>query len=102
MTERYRITLRDSSETFVCRDGQTVLSAMVQLGRKGIPSGCRGGGCGVCKVRIEQGHGDCLPMSRQHVSAEAEARGEVLACCLVPGADMVLSVIGKMAKAWTR
>lgn len=98
---KYRITLNGSGETFTCDTRQSVLDAMVAIGRRGIPSGCRGGGCGVCKVRIEQGQGDCLPMSRHHVTTEDEANGHVLSCCLLPRSDMVLTVLGNMRKAWS-
>ena len=29
-----------------------LLRGMERLGRRGIPVGCRGGGCGVCKVQV--------------------------------------------------
>lgn len=98
---KHSIILKETGDTFTCDERQNVLAAMVAIGRRGIPSGCRGGGCGVCKVRIEQGQGDRLPMSRQHVTAEDEANGDVLACCLLPRSDMVLTVLGKMKRAWS-
>jgi hypothetical protein len=46
--------------------------------------GCRGGGCGVCRVRVLDGAYTTLRMSRQaHVEAD-EAAGVVLACRIVP------------------
>ncbi|WP_237717053.1 2Fe-2S iron-sulfur cluster-binding protein [Cupriavidus basilensis] len=47
---------------------------MEALGKRGIPAGCRGGGCGVCKVRIEAGRYHTAKMSRACLS-EAEDRG---------------------------
>jgi ferredoxin len=71
---------------------------MEALGRKGIPVGCRGGGCGVCKVEITSGQYTKRVMSRDHVTAEEEARGCVLACRVKPLSDISLKVVGKMKK----
>jgi ferredoxin len=53
----FQILIEDTGETYACAEGETLLKAMERLGRKGIPVGCRGGGCGVCKVQVTQG--DC-------------------------------------------
>ena len=52
MAKKFIIALEDSGEEFVCPTERNVLKAMEQLGRKGIPVGCRGGAgqCGVCRV----------------------------------------------------
>ncbi|MFD1691906.1 2Fe-2S iron-sulfur cluster-binding protein [Azotobacter chroococcum] len=50
-----------------------------------IPVGCRGGGCGVCKVRVVSGRFDFGAMSCRHVSADERGRGLALACRLFPG-----------------
>ncbi|MEP4189763.1 MAG: 2Fe-2S iron-sulfur cluster-binding protein, partial [Sneathiella sp.] len=78
------------------------LKAMEALGRRGIPSGCHGGGCGVCKVRVLSGRYHTDTMSREHVSAEEEKEGIVLACRTYPQTDITVSVIGKLNKAVTR
>lgn len=53
-----------------------------------LPVGCRRGGCGVCRVRVTQGDFHADPMSRAHVSAEDEASGLVLACCIYPRSEL--------------
>lgn len=53
-------------------------------------SGCRGGGCGVCKVRLAAGEVVCEPMSRDHVSVAEESLGFLLACRAKPLSDLVL------------
>lgn len=99
------ITIRQSGETssevFPCDESGNVLAAMVRLGRRGIPSGCRGGGCGVCKVEVLEGDYDTLAMSADHVSESDRLARRVLACRLIPKGDLTLRVIGKMARAWT-
>ena len=92
----YKITLVESKESFPCKDGEHVLGAMVRLGRKGIPSGCRGGACGVCKVKVHHGYYLQRPMSRCHISVEDLENQVVLACRIFPTADIHIEVLGKM------
>lgn len=96
---RHSVRLDDTGEVFACREDQTVLLAMEALGRRGIPVGCRGGGCGVCKLRVTAGRYEVRKMSRACVSQEEEAEGVVLACKLHPRSDLVATVVGKMLKA---
>jgi len=95
---RYRITIDETGETFVCRRDQHLLAGMTGMGKKGIPSGCHGGGCGVCKIEIIEGEADRMVMSRQHVSIEEETRGIALACRVKPRGPMRVRVIGGIAK----
>ncbi len=75
---------------------------MEQLGRKGIPVGCRGGGCGICKIEIVRGDYSCKRMSRAHISVEEEAQGVVLACRTTPQSDLDVRVLGKIQRAVMR
>ena len=52
---KYQIVIEDTGEQYPCDERESVLEGMARLGRRGIPVGCRGGGCGVCKVRILSG-----------------------------------------------
>lgn len=94
----YTITIRDTGESYRCVDYRSLLEGMEVLGKKGIPVGCRGGGCGVCKVRIESGTFTKRVMSREHISEAEEAAGTVLACRCKPTSDVTLSVLGSMKK----
>lgn len=96
----FRIGLDDGGEPVLCREGETLLGA-VRAGRKAgrIVSGCRGGGCGVCKVQVQQGRYRCGQMSRAHVSVEEEAAGFALACKLWPRTDMVVKVMGRITRS---
>lgn len=98
---KYTITIGGTGETFPCDEHQTVLAGMVRLGRRGIPSGCHGGGCGVCKVQVLDGDYTSKTMSSNHVSREDAENQRVLACCIFPRSDLTVAVIGKMVKAWT-
>jgi len=55
-----------------------------------LPVGCRRGGCGVCRVRVTRGVYRSDPMSRAHVSAEDEAAGVLLSCCIYPLSELSL------------
>lgn len=98
----HSVHIEETGESFPCRGSETALNALARSGRKGIPLGCRGGGCGVCKVQVLDGYFLKRPMSRSHVSEEDEARQQVLACCIVPESDLHLRVVGKLQRAITR
>lgn len=96
--ERYVITIEDTGESYANPADQSLLVAMASLGRKGIPKGCCGGGCGVCKIEIVSGSYRKRVMSREHISEEDEAHDRVLACRVWPTSDLRLRVLGKMGK----
>ncbi|MGB1649376.1 MAG: 2Fe-2S iron-sulfur cluster binding domain-containing protein, partial [Cycloclasticus sp.] len=87
---------------YPCAETKHLLAGMIQLGKKGIPVGCRSGGCGVCKVQVLSGDYTSKKMSRDHVTEEEEGRGIVLACRVFPQSDITLSVIGHLRKAVMR
>lgn len=94
----FNVLIEETGETFRCSPNESLLVGMERLGKKGIPVGCRGGGCGVCKVEITSGDYVKRVMSRDYVSVEDEAVGRVLACRVKPASDITLRVLGKMAK----
>ena len=94
----HTIQIADSGEAYDCRESETVLVGMARLGRRGIPLGCRSGGCGVCKVEVLSGAYGSRIMSRAHVSAEDEAAQRVLACCIYPRTDLVVRPIGQLQR----
>lgn len=98
--QAHRIEVSPGGDSFNCAGDMTVLRAMECLSRKGIPVGCRGGGCGVCKVRVLEGTYRTGTMSRACVSVDEEAQGYALACKLIPDTDLRLQVIGKMARSF--
>ena len=99
---RFDVVIEDTGETYRCAETRSLLEGMEVLGRKGIPVGCRNGGCGVCKVEIHRGTYAARVMSREHVSEEDERCGRVLACRVRPTSDVSLAVIGKMKKSVCR
>lgn len=97
----FEVRIENTGEFFRCTNEQNVLKAMEQLCRKGIPVGCRNGGCGVCKVHVKAGRYTAQKMSRSCVTAEEEAQGIALACRIYPASDMQVNVVGKMVRAVT-
>ena len=95
----YTILITNTGETFGCGGEENVLASMERLRRKGIPVGCRNGGCGVCKVHIVEGRHTTRKMSRAVVTAEEEARGYALACKVHPQGDLRITVVGGMVRA---
>ncbi|HQQ68801.1 MAG TPA: 2Fe-2S iron-sulfur cluster binding domain-containing protein [Alicycliphilus sp.] len=100
--DQYEISILETGETILCSPGQSILDGIVKLGSKGIPTGCRGGGCGVCKVEIVKGTYARKPMSRAHVTAQEELHGKGLACRAFPTSNISLRVLGAMSRAVAR
>jgi ferredoxin len=96
---RFEVHITDTGERYACADTRSLLEGMEALGRRGIPVGCRNGGCGVCKVQVVSGVYTSRVMSRAHVSADDEREGRVLACRVRPASDLSLTVIGKTRKS---
>ena len=94
----FNVVIEETGESYRCSPQESLLVGMERLGKKGIPVGCRGGGCGVCKVEITAGSFNKKVMSREYVSVEDEAAGKVLACRVMPTSDIRLRVLGKMGK----
>lgn len=99
----HEIALADTGLRFLARPGETVLAAMERAGGRrpsgaGIPVGCRGGGCGVCRVAVLDGTFTTLRMSAAHVSEQDRANGVVLACRTLPTGPLSVRVIGKLAR----
>ncbi|MET4160948.1 ferredoxin [Marinobacterium iners] len=78
--QRHRIELTDEETSFNASSELSLLVAMERAGQALIPVGCRGGGCGKCRIRILKGEYFSKRMSRAWVSPEQEAEGTVLAC----------------------
>ena len=94
----HTITLDETGESYRCASFRSVLEGMETLGRKGIPVGCRNGGCGVCKIRVIEGDYTRRVMSREHVSVTEEDAGHALSCRILPTSDLRIAVLGKMKK----
>lgn len=87
----HRISIVGGNE-FACPEDERVLIAMERSGCDDIGVGCRGGGCGFCRVRVVEGHYRTGKMSAAKISPEERAAGYVLACRLYPSGDLTIEV----------
>ncbi|WP_415883820.1 MOSC N-terminal beta barrel domain-containing protein [Neptuniibacter sp. QD34_54] len=71
-------------------DSQTTLLEQAEDQGIMIPSGCRAGVCGACKVTLVSGHAH--RQSEIPLSEDEKARGVVLACSCTPETDVVIEV----------
>src|SRR3546814_19327298 len=85
----HRIRIVGGGE-FSCGEDERVLIAMERCGASDIGVGCRGGGCGMCRVQVVSGDYVTGKMSRSRITEQAEAAGLVLACRLYPLSDLIL------------
>jgi len=93
----HHIRIQDTGQEFSCLSESSVLHGCVFAGHASLPSGCHGGGCGICKIKVLEGRYSCGPMSRQHISEEDIVQGIVLACRTYPLSDLVFELAGKAA-----
>lgn len=95
---KFVITISDTGETFGCDAGTNILEAMESALCKGIPVGCRNGGCGACKARVVKGEYVTRKMNRAVVTEEEQAQGYVLACKTYPQGDLTLAAAGMVER----
>lgn len=92
----YVITIDETGESYKHPSQCTLLEGMARSGRHNVPYGCRGGGCGICKIEVLSGTYDKRVMSRAHVSPDDEVANRVLACRIWPTSDLRLKVLGDL------
>ncbi|VVD72578.1 CDP-6-deoxy-delta-3,4-glucoseen reductase [Pandoraea pneumonica] len=85
----YRITWLEAQRSFDAAPDETVLEAARRAG-VALPSECEFGGCGTCRVKVQQGHVqyDERPIALSQEEADA---GEALMCQARACTDLVIS-----------
>lgn len=91
--EYVQITEVESGTSFQLPVGESLLRGMEKAGAKIINVGCRGGGCGLCKIRILKGEFELKKMSSLHVSDSEKGAGYVLACRCFPTTNIDFELI---------
>lgn len=71
---------------------QSLLNAALKQ-QVAIPYGCKNGGCGMCKVRVEKGTYDLGLCSKRVLCDNERKEGYVLACRTYPKGDTLVSLI---------
>ncbi|MES4889584.1 2Fe-2S iron-sulfur cluster-binding protein [Streptomyces sp. NPDC096012] len=84
------VTVEPDGITVALRPGECVLSALYRSGY-GYRTGCRRGGCGICKVDLVEGE-VVYPatVATSVLTAEERAGGTCLSCRAVPEEDIVI------------
>lgn len=72
------------------RPERPVLHQFQMQGSSALSIGCRGGGCGVCRVEVVVGDYEAKRMSKKFISDADLANGVVLACRILPITDLVI------------
>ena len=85
------ISFRPLGDAIVCHPDETVLSAILRSGAK-VVYGCRGGGCGACKMRLIAGRVDHGRCSAAVLSEADKAAGSFLSCQARPLSDLTVEV----------
>jgi len=86
----YRIEVRNTAQWFDCKPENSLLSGIERHRVEAIRVGCRGGGCGVCRIKIVSGEFESKKMSIKHVTHEEAAAGYALSCRVFPRSDMAI------------
>lgn len=84
------VTPDGTAVRFPVTEGKPILNPLVGKADAPIGVGCRGGGCGICRVQVLQGRYQTRRMSRRHVSEDEERSGVALSCRLLPSSDLIV------------
>lgn len=90
----YTVTMTDSNQnkqTFTCGENQSLLTAARAQGVK-IHFACNGGGCGLCKIKVEEGQFELGKSSKKMLPDEERAENYALACKTHPKSDLKFRV----------
>ena len=86
----FTITLTPVGQTIACGPDDTVLTAILRGAN--VMYGCRGGGCGTCKMRLTAGHVEHGRCSVAVLPEEDKAGGWFLSCQARPLADLTIEL----------
>lgn len=87
----HTIRLSPFGDSVVCHLDETVLSAILKSGAK-VAFGCRGGGCGTCKMRLISGRVDHGRCSAAVLPEEEKREGAFLSCQAQPLSDLTIEL----------
>lgn len=83
----FKVTMANTDQSFVSPTDDVILDAAEESGVE-IPSSCRSGKCGTCKVLLVQGKVESDESSA--LSETENEEGYILTCCSRPITDLVL------------
>ena len=87
----YTIALIPVGDAVTCGPEDAVLTAILRSGAR-VVFGCRGGGCGVCKMRLVSGRVDHGRCSAAVLTEDEKESGWFLSCQARPLADLTIEL----------
>ncbi|WP_134700605.1 2Fe-2S iron-sulfur cluster binding domain-containing protein [Ammoniphilus sp. YIM 78166] len=78
-------------KVFRCAEKEDVLTAARRQG-VAIPLGCRGGGCGMCKIQVTKGKFDRGKSSMEVLPEGEREKNYSLACKTYPLGDLTIKI----------
>lgn len=90
----YTIKINDNSTSnvqWLSGGTESVLDGAQRNGVK-IPYACKGGGCGLCKIRVEEGEFERGPSSMAVLPNEERNLNYTLACKTYPKGNMMIQL----------
>src|SRR3546814_11107203 len=91
--QRHLVRVIGTPVTFRTPPGIPLLHGMIAAGASAVPVGCRGGGCGICRIHVLSGPYHSLPIDRNRISETDEATGILLSCRLTPQGDLAIKAL---------
>jgi len=86
------IHLADAGLTLQGREGESITATLLRAGFM-MRLACRGGGCGLCRVRVDSGRTVySAAIADSALPVEERDKGIVLACLAVPADDVTITV----------
>lgn len=90
----YKVTVLNQSgsrQEIVCKDNQTLLDAANMQGVS-IKYACKGGGCGLCKIKVNEGSYERGKSSKAVLPDSERELDYTLACKTFPKSNMTVLV----------
>ncbi|MDP4154805.1 MAG: 2Fe-2S iron-sulfur cluster binding domain-containing protein [Bacillota bacterium] len=87
----YCIKVEPDERTIIGNDNDFILDTAIRNGVK-IKVGCKGGGCGICKIQILEGDVDRGHSARSVLPLNEIKQGYALACQTKPNTDVVINI----------
>jgi ferredoxin len=85
-------------QSFELNDEDSLLVGSEKAMSKAIPVGCRGGGCGLCKIKVLSGEYLRNSMSKAHITEREALQGYALACRIYPLSDLKIEIVEQIDK----
>jgi ferredoxin len=86
----FRIRVVGAEREIVCQLDQDILNAAIRAGVNWLKVGCRGGGCGICRVIVRSGDYVAGKMAKKHVAIGENGERYALACRVYPVSDLTV------------